>query len=74
VYGPPYCSAVRWASENAGVAEIVEAETGLAEVVRQLASEPARRVQIGREALRVGRKYFASDAVQAVFNRTIDRG
>jgi hypothetical protein len=35
IYGPPYCSAVRWATENAGVAEVVEAEAGLAEVVQR---------------------------------------
>src|SRR5207244_2839189 len=26
IYGPPYCSAVRWARENPGVAEVVESE------------------------------------------------
>jgi glycosyltransferase involved in cell wall biosynthesis len=74
VYGPPYCSAVHWARENAGVAEVVEAEAGLAEVVLRLVSDSARRVELGKEALRVGREYFACDAVRAVFNRAINRG
>ncbi len=74
VYGPSYCSAVRWAKENASVGEVVEAEAGLAEVVKRLVNEPARRVGLGREALRVGRAYFACDAVRAVFNRAINHG
>ena len=33
IYGPEYCSAVRWARENAGVAEVVDAPLKLGDVV-----------------------------------------
>lgn len=74
IYGPAYCSAVRWARENAGVAEVVEAEAGLADAVKRLANEPGRRIEFGKEALRVGRNYFACDAVRAIFNRAMNCG
>lgn len=74
IYGPPYSSAVRWARENEGVAEVVETESGLGAIVQRLANEPVRRVELGKEALRVGRKYFACEAVRAVFNRAINGG
>jgi glycosyltransferase involved in cell wall biosynthesis len=61
IYGPDYCSAVRWAQENFGVAEVVaeEGATRLAEGVARLAKEPTRRVELGAQALRVGHRYFA---------------
>ena len=71
IYGPGYCSAVRWAKENAGVAEVVEAQDGLGGVVQRLASDAERRLTFGKRALEVGEKYFAHEAVQAVFNRAI---
>jgi glycosyltransferase involved in cell wall biosynthesis len=73
IYGPGYCSAVRWARENSGVAEVVEVEdtAELAEVVRSLAADPTRRLALGRRALEVGHRYFAHDTVQAAFKRAI---
>ena len=71
VYGPGYCSAVRWAKENPGVAEVVEAQERLGDVVRRLANDPAHRVALGTRALQVGQNYFAHNAVQAVFNRAL---
>ena len=71
IYGPSYCSAVRWAKENPGVAEVIEAQEHLGEVVRRLATDPAHRVELGTRALQVGQNYFAHDAVQAVFNRAL---
>lgn len=71
IYGPSYCSAVRWAKENEGVAEVVEAQEGLTEVVQRLTRDPVRRLQLGTRALEVGEKYFAFETVQAVFNRAL---
>ena len=71
IYGPSYCSAVRWARENPGVAEVVEVEEGLGAVVRGLAQDPVRRIELGRNALKVGGDYFSHEAVQAVFNRAL---
>ncbi len=71
IYGPGYCSAVRWAMENPGVAELVEIQEGLTDVVKRLASDSVRRVELGRRALQVGEKYFSHETVQAVFNRAL---
>src|SRR6185503_8604098 len=74
IYGPGYCSAVRWARENSGVAEVVEAQEGLAEVVQRLANNPALRVELGMKALEVGQKYFEYETVLSVFTRALSRG
>jgi glycosyltransferase involved in cell wall biosynthesis len=61
VWGPAYSSAVRWANDNPGVAEVVtEQDAGaLAGAVRRLSADAARRASLGRAALDVGRRYFA---------------
>ena len=71
IYGPDYCSAVHWAKENPGLAEVVEVQNGLVEVVFRLANDPAQRLALGKRALQVGEQYFAHDAVQAVFDRAL---
>lgn len=72
IYGPHYCSAVRWAKDSPGVAEVVEGQEGLAEVIQRLASNSELRQKLGMRALEIGNRYFAHDAVQAVFNRTLN--
>ena len=71
IYGPRYCSAVTWACENPGVAEVVEAEAQLVEAVNRLAHDPAHRVSLGQRALDVGREYFTHQRVQQVFHRAL---
>ena len=76
IYGPPYCSAVVWARENNGVAEVVDTNqpTDLRQALARLATDPAWRVALAETALAVGRRYFAHDAVQEVFDRAISTG
>lgn len=71
IYGPTYCSAVVWARENRGVAEVVEAESQLGDAIKRLANDPAHRVSLGRCALNVGHNYFTHERVQEVFNRAL---
>ena len=71
IYGPTYCSAVRWARENPGVAEVVEAQTDLSETIKRLANDPVHRVALGKRALEVGRQYFEHERVQQVFHRAL---
>jgi glycosyltransferase involved in cell wall biosynthesis len=71
IYGPNYCSAVRWANENSGVAAVVQRPERLAGAVSQLANDAALRQALGTRALQVGQKYFAHDAVQTVFIRAL---
>lgn len=71
IYGPGYCSAVSWARENQGVAEVVEAEKELVESVERLANDPALRITLGKRALEVGRQYFSHARVQQVFHQAL---
>jgi len=71
IYGPGYCSAVAWARENMGVAEVVESESGLGTAVERLANDPAMRVALGKRSLDVGREYFSHERVQEIFRRAL---
>ena len=73
IYGPTYCSAVRWARENPRVAEVVDNEnpTVLSEALRRLAASPAHRIALGTHALLVGRRYFTQEAAQAIFEQAL---
>jgi hypothetical protein len=69
VYGPPYCSAVRWAYDNLGVAEIVSTP-GLDEILAALKrlSSADRRSQLGQRALELGQRYFSAEAGTAALH------
>lgn len=69
VVGPSYCSAVRWARENAGVAQIVTdlATEQLAEALSELNGDPAHRLKLANSALRVGQASFGHAQVQQRF-------
>jgi hypothetical protein len=71
IYGPPYCSAIAWARENAGVAEIAESEVDLGHSVALLANNPDKRIALGKRALAAGREYFTHDSAQKIFHQSI---
>lgn len=71
IYGPSYCSAVAWARENDGVAEVVEAEADLAAAIARLANNPDHRLSLGKRALDTGRKYFSHARVQQRFHQSL---
>jgi glycosyltransferase involved in cell wall biosynthesis len=71
IYGPGYCSAVVWARENPGVAEVVESEPDLAAAVTRLANNPDHRVSLGKHALETGREYFTYARVQQIFYESV---
>lgn len=71
IYGPAYCSAVRWAHDNPGVAEVVETESDLSSAVVSLAQHPAHRLALGTRALEAGREYFSHARVQQVFHQLL---
>src|SRR5215213_2580740 len=71
IYGPDYCSAVAWARENPGVAEVVEAEADLAAAVARLANNPDHRLNLGKRALETGRQYFTHARVQQIFYQSL---
>ncbi len=73
IYGPSYCSAVAWARENPGVAEIAETEIDLSNAVAKLANNPDHRLSLGKRALDIGREYFTHARVQQIFNQCFIR-
>lgn len=71
IYGPAYCSAVNWAHDNPGVAEVAESESTLREAVTFLAMQPEHRLALGTRALEVGREYFSHARVQQRFHQLL---
>jgi glycosyltransferase involved in cell wall biosynthesis len=71
IYGPAYCSAVTWARDNPGVAEVVESESALRDAVISLAEHPEHRLALGTRALEVGREYFSHARVQQAFHQLL---
>ena len=68
IYGPEYSSAVRWARENTGVAEVVaeEGEKALSRSVDRF-NDSQYRNDLGDAALRVGNRYFGHESVKNIF-------
>ena len=71
IYGPTYCSAVVWACENPGIAEVVETEANLSDAIARLAHDPDTRVALGKRALIVGREYFTHNRAKQIFHNAI---
>jgi hypothetical protein len=74
IQGPAYCSAIRWAGENAGVAAIVDNDSP--ELLRAATTEladPARRIELASNAIRIGRKYFSHEVAFQKFTSVVCR-
>jgi hypothetical protein len=74
--GPEYCSAVRWARENPGVAEVATQGNadGLAACLRRL-QDPAHRIGLARAAISCGKEYFAPDrAISLLYSKLMRTG
>jgi hypothetical protein len=75
IYGPEYCSAVRWAGEHPGVAEVVmrpEPEH-LSAAVQRLAQSAEFRWKLGQLALAAGEKSFSHKSAKAIFYSALRR-
>lgn len=73
IWGPSYCSAVRWAKENPGVAEVVETKNreDLARAVEKLVKLPDYRYSLAQKAALKGYEYFAYENVVGRFYQSI---
>ena len=73
IHGPTYCSAVRWARGNCGVAEVVTDENPktITSAVCRLAESLTHRFELGRQALNVGKRYFAHEVAQRGFHQAL---
>jgi glycosyltransferase involved in cell wall biosynthesis len=76
INGPSYCSAVRWARQNPGVAELVEDESSesLLAALRCLMNDPARRHQLAESALAAGEEFFSHAKLSRCFVEAIASG
>jgi len=75
IYGPSYCSAVRWANDNQGVAEVVAVEDqGLLSAALRRLESANTRVTLGQRAIEVGRAFFSHDAAQRTFHDALRSG
>ena len=73
IWGPSYCSAIRWAKENPGVAEVVDNQeiTSLADSIKKLAESPEYRYKLATNALKMGFNYFSHANVIQHFYQSI---
>ena len=73
IYGPSYCSAVRWAINHPGVAEVVEDEgtDALMDAVKRLSTLSFLRLNLGIRALEVGKDCFSYEVAFNLFREVI---
>jgi glycosyltransferase involved in cell wall biosynthesis len=75
IFGPDYCSAVRWASENPGVAEVVSREdSGLLAAALQRLTEPAHRWRLGEVARLKGKEFFSHSVAERILQKVLTIG
>ncbi|HET6370269.1 MAG TPA: methyltransferase domain-containing protein, partial [Nitrospiria bacterium] len=73
IWAPPYSSAVRWARENEGAAEVVDNQNpaALEKAVKRLTGNGDHQTRLGKTALDMGRAYFSHDAACAAFRELV---
>jgi hypothetical protein len=76
IFGPEYCSAVRWARDNPGVAEIVSIDSSEAvqTALARIANDANYRRCLAEGALSAGQRYFSFEAVAEIFTTAICSG
>jgi Glycosyltransferase Family 4 len=76
IYGPPYCSAVRWANDNPGVGAVVQSQDQgmLDEAIRKLHSDGEYRYGLGAGALALGKQFFSHAAAERLFFSSLMSG
>jgi len=69
IWGPNYCSAIQWAEQNMGVAEVVKdnTEVALRKSVEKLLNNADYRYQLARKSILLGRQYFSSTSIENTF-------
>jgi hypothetical protein len=75
IYGPAYCSAVRWAQENNDSAEVVSQQgtAGLERAIEKL-SDPVHRDKLAVRAIELGARFFSFESALDIFLAAIRSG
>ena len=74
IWGPPHCSAVRWAVENAPVAEVAsDPDPRVLEGAVQRLRNPVYRQKLARASIEVGQRLFSFEAVRGIFFDALKR-
>lgn len=75
IVGAPDSSAVKWARENSGVAEVIdnEDEAPLLAALERIKSNPVHAHRLATESMRVGEAMFSHAVVTEVFQRSLTR-
>ncbi|MDH3976583.1 MAG: hypothetical protein OEV42_20155 [Deltaproteobacteria bacterium] len=75
IYGPPYCSAVRWARENPGVAEVVETEDNntFASAIHRITQDEEYRMQLAQSSINACLRYFSHESAWEVLTSCLMR-
>jgi len=74
IQGPDYCSAVRWAVENPGVAEVVTVNDPDAQAAAlERLCVPSHRIAVAETAIRKGNEFFSHRAAQRIFLAGLNR-
>jgi hypothetical protein len=73
IWGPAYCSAVKWAREHGGVAAIVDSNVpeDLEIIAQRLIADESYRGQLGRQALTVGDSFFSHSRIRDLFQQAV---
>lgn len=73
IWGPSYCSAVRWARENLEVAEVVETKesTNLLYSIKKLTGNLEYRRKLANNALTMGFNYFSHSNIIRQFYQSL---
>ena len=68
IYGPEYCSAVRFARENHGLAEVVATTdpTEMKQTLRRL-TDPVQRASLGESSITLGNRLFSLESALKIF-------
>ena len=76
IWAPPYCSAVRWARENPGIADVVDHPDpdALRPAFRRLIENAEHRRNLAQAALEWGNIHFAHAAVSRRFMDALRNG
>jgi glycosyltransferase involved in cell wall biosynthesis len=75
IWGPDYCSAVRWAKDHPDVAEVVEKydAAALAVAVQRLSQDPQYRQRLANTALDTGNRYFSHETGLQTFYQALEQ-